>query len=112
MAYNRGAMGTWYKVTMPKTDWNIDGKAQQLIDAFGDRLVFSGATQRDAAMFSQIDGDNVNFYFSPAAMNIARSLIQNCGGVPCSAPQRKQVNPAVGDANGIDDLWRSLGQGS
>ncbi len=92
-------METWYKVTMPMTEWEPNKKGQQLINSFGSMLIANGGPL-DAALFAQKSEDRseVSFYFSPQSVGIAKSLIHAYGAVPCSAPFRGTVNVAAGDA--------------
>jgi hypothetical protein len=106
-------METWYKVTLPFADCGIAGKGQRLQDAFMALLIANGGLPKDAAMFSQRSEDfnEMFYYFSPAAIRIAKLLIEGHGAVPCSAPLRGTVNLAAGDAVAFD-LWPSPDQGS
>jgi hypothetical protein len=99
---------SWYKVTLPFKDSGVSGKGQQLRDIFGTTLIASGGLPRDAALFSQTSDDfeSVFFYFSPAAMQIAKELIEAFRGVPCAGPPfpGKLVALEVGDARALEIL--------
>jgi cytochrome c biogenesis protein CcdA len=96
---------SWYKVTMPMTDWEPNKRGQELINSFGSMLIANGGPI-DAAMFFQKSDDRseVSFYFSPHAVDIARTLISAYGAIPCSAPFFGTVNVAVGDARAVELL--------
>jgi len=100
---------SWHKVTLPFEECGIAGKGRQLRDAFTTLLIANGGQPRDAALFSQTSDDykSVFFYFSPAAVQIARSLIEQWHPVPCSGPPfpGKLVSLEAGDQR----VWDLLG---
>lgn len=104
-------MKTWYKITLLFEDCGIAGKGQQLQDAFARIFITHGGKPWTAALFSQRSDDfeNVFYYFSPDAMQIARSLIEDWKAVPCEQPPRptieNHVSLAVGDARVFELLW-------
>jgi hypothetical protein len=85
-----GAMETWHKITIPFKDCGVAGKGQHLQDDFAALLIANGGKPWTAALFSQRSNDfeNVFYYFSPDAMQIARGLIENYKTVPCDRPPR------------------------
>jgi len=87
-------------------DCGVSGRGQQLQDAFGTLLIANGGLPTDAALFSQRSDDyeTVTYYFSPAAMWIAKVLMENYGAVPCTAPSQGSVNLTVGDASALEML--------
>jgi len=86
----------------------MNGKGSQLRDTFEAILVKNGGQPRDAALFSQTtdDYESVSFYFSPAALQIAKPLIEQSRGIPCSGPPfpGKLVSLEVGDAHAFELL--------
>lgn len=72
----------WYKVTLPKQD---TGNALQ---AAFEALFRANRSPKDAALFRDHDpgSQNVSFYFSPAAAEIAKTLIASHKGVKCPRP--------------------------
>ncbi len=70
-------------------------------------LIANAGLPRDAALFCRRSEDfkEMFYYFSPAAMQIARPLIERHGATPCSAPLRGTVDLAVGDARALEMLW-------
>jgi len=98
---------SWHKVTLPFKDCGIAGKGKQLQDAFGVLLVANGGRPKDAALFSQTSDDFefVHYYFSPAAMQIAKELIERWGGERCPTPVRTlRFALEVGNAGALDML--------
>ena len=99
---------SWHKVTLPFEECGIAGKGRQLRDAFATLLIANGGQPIDAALFSQPFDDykSVFFYFSPAALQIAQSLIEQWHAVPCSGPPfpGKLVSLEVGDQRAWDLL--------
>jgi len=104
-----GIMETWWKVTMTLKDWTPGGKGQKLIDDFADVFI-ANAGPVNAAMFSQKSEDYAEafFYFFPAAIQIARALIEIHRPVPCQAPLRGTVNLAAGDVRAVEILLPTL----
>lgn len=96
---------SWYKVTMPLTDWEPNKPGQRLINDFAAILIKNGGPW-DAAMFSQKSGErrDVSFYFSPHAARIASALLNLIQATPCDAPLRDSVILAAGDARAFDLL--------
>lgn len=73
--------------------------------AFEALFMASGAST-DAAMFTD-HGDDVKtyfYYFSPAAVRIARSLVEQYGGVACLRPAKDRTSLLVGNADALDAL--------
>lgn len=98
---------SWYKVTLPFKDCGIAGKGRQLHDAFAARLMANGGRPRDAALFSQTSDDyeSVDYYFSPAALQIAKKVIESFAGAPCAIPVRGlRFALEVGHAGALDIL--------
>ena len=106
-------METWYKVTFPFKECGVAGKGQQLQDAFASLLIAHGGMPRDGALFSQRSGDfeQMFYYFSPAAAQIARDLIQIHRGVLCPLPP-ETVTLAVGDDRAREMLWPPKSRGN
>ena len=100
-------MESWHRVSFPFDECGITGKGQKLADAFMVLLIANAGLPRDAALFCRRSEDfkKMFYYFSPAAMQIARPLIERHGATPCSAPLRGTVDLAVGDARALEMLW-------
>ena len=104
-------METWYKITFPFKDCGVGGKGQRLQDAFTVILIAHGGKPWTAALFSQRseDFEEMFYYFSPDAMQIAKGLIESYKAVPCEQPPRPSieghVSLAVGDARVFELLW-------
>jgi hypothetical protein len=98
-------MENWWKVTMSLKDWTPGGKGQKLIDDFA-AIFIANAGPVNAVMFSQKSEDFADafFYFSPAAIHIAKTLIEIHKPVPCQAPLRGTVNLAAGDVRAVEIL--------
>ena len=98
-------MESWYKVVLQSTEAGVDGKVKSLQDAF--QFLFRvNVPSKNAAMFGASDEDLNNYfcYFSPDAVQIARTVIQTYGGVKCSAPTRDSVHLLVGHADAGNTL--------
>src|ERR1035441_4708349 len=98
MTYNRGAMGLWYKVTLPSVDVAVGGEGTRLQSAF-EEIFIAHRTPMDAALFGRRSPESQQhyFYFSPSAALIATSLIQRYAGVVCEAPpQDDRTHQLVG----------------
>lgn len=111
-------METWYKITFRYKDCGVGGKGQRLQDAFAAILITNGGKPWTAALFSRRSDDfeNVFYYFSPDAMQIARGLIENYKAIPCERPPRptieNHVTLSVGDARVFELLWPEENQNS
>jgi|ERR1700690_900797 len=105
-------MDTWYKITLPFGESTPNGKGQRLIDSFGARLIASGGIPRDAALFSRRsdDFDEMSYYFSPAAFQIAKLLVESSGAIPCPAPSAEGLIMCAGDDRAREMLWPPKGQ--
>ena len=102
---------SWYLVKFPFRECGIGGRGQELQAAFARLLIANGGTPWDAALFSQSSDDfeHVLYYFSPAALPIAKKLIERYRATPCPAPLRGTVNLAVGDQRAFKTLWPQYG---
>ncbi len=102
-------MGNWYKVTLAFADCGIGGKGQALQDAFAALFVANGGPV-NAALFTNHDEDfqSCFYYFSSGAVQIAKHLIAQHAGVPCSAPTKDRVILVVGHAGIADTLLPAL----
>lgn len=98
---------SWHKLAIPFKDAGVAGRGQKLQEAFLAILIANAGMPRDAAMFSRRSDDfNVMFYyFSPAAVQMAKVLLEAHGATPCSAPLRGTVSLAVGDDRAREMLW-------
>jgi hypothetical protein len=98
-------MADWFKVTIAFGECGVGDKGQTLIDSFGRLLIESGG-RYDAGMYSQRseDFEKMFYYFSPGAMEIAGTIVNAFGGVPCSAPSRGTANLCAGNARAMDLL--------
>jgi hypothetical protein len=111
-------METWRKITFAFKDCGVGGKGQRLQDAFAAILIASGGKTWTAALFSQRSDDfeNVFYYFSPDAMQIARDLIESYKATPCNRPPRPTIENhvilSVGDARAPELLWPGENQSS
>jgi hypothetical protein len=80
----------WYKVTMSDDDIRADRHTQMMF-GFADIHTGSGSP-RDAAIFGSADlGQEHLFYFSPAAVKIAGSLLAGLSAAETEAPRRSEV---------------------
>jgi hypothetical protein len=104
-------METWHKIAFPFKDCGIGGKGQRLQDAFAAVFIANGGKPWTAALFSQRSGDleNMFYYFSPDAMQIAKGLIERYGAVPSDPPARptigNHVSLSIGDTRAVELLW-------
>jgi hypothetical protein len=111
-------MDSWYKITFPYAECGVGGKGQRLQDAFTAILIAHGGKPWTAALFSQRseDFEQMFYYFSPGAMQIARVLIESYKPVPCNQPPRpaieNHVSLSVGDARVFELLWPEESQNS
>jgi hypothetical protein len=87
-----GAM-PWYKVTLSADEISA-GRDRALINAFSQRLSFSG-TPPDAALCKEL-GTAAVYYFSPSAANLMAPFIVLHAGVECAAPKRSDVTISGG----------------
>jgi hypothetical protein len=80
-------METWHKVTLPFAETGISGKGSRLQKAFEADFMANKAP-KDAALFTSHDVDfrESFFYFSPGAVRISKSLIDNFRGTMCQLP--------------------------
>jgi hypothetical protein len=76
----------WYRVKILSADPNAASRAKQLQDRF--HTIFNAmGLPRDVAMFGSRDAEsNYVLYFSPGAVQIARTLLEGFGGEPIEAP--------------------------
>jgi len=108
----------WYKITIPYKDCGVGGKGQQLQDAFVELFIAHSGQPFTAALCSRDSDDfqNVFYYFSPDAMQIARALIESHMAVPCERPPRPSWENGVifcaGDNRALDLLWPEDKEGS
>jgi hypothetical protein len=91
----------WYKVTLSHEDIAVR-RGITLQESFADLFVAYGAP-KGAAMFSNPTIGIHEYYFSPAAAELAEVLIAGYSGVPCDAPTRKEVHILVSHA-GAEDI--------
>ena len=80
-------MGSWYRVDIPPSECCRNGKADQLQAAF-EVMFLTRHSPREAALFEWHDEmlqTNV-FFFSPAAAELVRTLIEQFGGIECAPP--------------------------
>jgi hypothetical protein len=84
----------WYKVTLPAAECGT--QAQILQNDFETLFTINGSPN-GAALFTNHDEKDENqlFYFSPAAVPIARGLIQHFAGQPCPPPLADAENPKL-----------------
>ena len=92
----------WYKVPMSWDDIAAN-KHTALQDAFTALFMAAGAP-KDAAMFTSADIRKNVDYFSPRAVEIAKTLIVRSGGVECPAPTRSAVDLLVGSRSGVEAI--------
>lgn len=101
-------MESWYKVTM--TDADITAHRYTKLQRDFEALFMAALGPRDAAMFSNSDPVlDHQFYFSPGAVRIAKTLIEINGGVPCQSPSASEVDLLVGEADARRLLLGSQG---
>lgn len=80
-------MGSWYRVDIPPSECCRNGKADQLQAAF-ELMFLTRHRPIDAALFEWHDEmlqTNV-FFFSPAAAELVKTLIEQFGGIECAPP--------------------------
>lgn len=80
-------MPSWYRVDIPPSECCRDGKADQLQAAF-EVMFLARHSPRDVALFEWHDEmlqTNV-FFFSPAATELVKTLIEKFGGIECAPP--------------------------
>ena len=104
-------METWYTARYPLSQTGVLGEAAKMQTEYTQIFVLSGSP-KDALVLADLEPhDNYHhYYFSPGAMRIARQLILDHGGVPCSRPERKTIKLVVGDANSLDRLLPTEGR--
>lgn len=85
----------WYKVTFSNQDV-ADRKHMALQNAFINILMTSGRP-RGAGMYQSTEFGVSEYFFSPAAAQIALPTILSYAGVECAAPMRSSVKPSVAD---------------
>ena len=80
-------MPSWYRVDIPPSECCRNGKADQLQAAF-EVIFLTRQSPREAALFEWHDETlqtNV-FFFSPAAAELVKTLIEQFGGIECAPP--------------------------
>jgi hypothetical protein len=97
-------MESWYKVHLPASEAGAAAKGVRLQNDYA-RIYVRHAGPKDALLFANSARDD--YYFSPAAVRIAESLVRASGGAPCARPQRSQVSLLVGSIHWVDRVLPS-----
>lgn len=84
----------WHKVSMLSNDASVRFHAAFLQDDFERFFVESGSPE-GAGMFKSRKPFDYTYYFSPAAVAIARDPIARYGGIECQAPAKADVHLLV-----------------
>ncbi|MGA9472150.1 MAG: hypothetical protein WBV36_06785 [Terriglobales bacterium] len=96
-------MTTWYKVTFPYGQSAAMANSLQL--AF-EKIWMSEGAPRNAALFASHGSSHEDefIYFSPAAVAIAKSVVDEFNGVSCSPPAHDGTILLIGHADAREFL--------
>jgi hypothetical protein len=96
-------MESWHKVHFDFADSDVRRRAVKLQSDYS-RIFVKNRGPNDALVFTDREHSeqHYDYYFSPAAMQIAEALVLASGGVPCPRPDRKQVRLVVGKIQAVE----------
>ena len=84
----------WYCITLTASQFSI-GKHMELQHEFA-RAWINAGLPHDAVMYgSSANSSDHSFYFTPKAVMIAQSLLENFNAVECDEPDLKNLTPLV-----------------
>jgi hypothetical protein len=85
---------SWKIVTLTNDEAGIT-RGNNLQDAFEELFIANGAP-KDAAMYgNKMLADGNNFWFSPAAAEISKQLLESYNAQECEAPDVQKLVPIV-----------------
>ena len=102
-------MHGWWKVTLPAEETGIGGKSALLQKLF-EELFTANRAPEEAALFTDHDDSlrNYFYYFTPAAADIARTVVRTFDGVECPAPRlHDKMALLVGHSGARESLLRA-----
>jgi hypothetical protein len=80
-------------------DWYVVTRKDYVVQDDFKEIWLAAGSPSDALLLGGFDGINgtIDFYFNPAAAEIATDLIARYGAVKCPQPDRASLAPLVGD---------------
>ena len=89
----------WYKVTLSR-EQIVAGEHMRMVEAC--RPFFMQHRRRGAAVFTKFLPEfPTSYFFSPAAVLIAKKVIDDYAGTECPAPMRDELALTFGDAGAL-----------
>jgi hypothetical protein len=99
-------MDSWRKVALSRQQM-IDHKHMALQNAFEGIFILSDGP-KDAAMFTYTAARYPSeYFFSPGAVRISKSLIDQYAGVECAPPRVAELSLLVGTQDSLKSLFEN-----
>jgi hypothetical protein len=94
----------WYRVTLNHQD--IAGRKHIAMQRAFEAVFAATGAPKDAGLYKRDKSQVYEYYFSPGAAKIAKSLIVSYSGVECAAPARSELVPLAEHVGSGDVAFR------